>query len=478
MNAESNVVDFNDENLKKHQVGDALVNDRAYVKRGAVFEDCFNFDASFFGYSVKDAELMDPQQRQFLECAWEALEDSGNVPEKFKGEIAVFATQGRNYYFMEHVYNSVSSDLNLFQAILGNEKDFLSTKVSFKLNLTGPSITTQTACSSSLVSIQMACENLKTKGCDMALAGGVSLFYNYGYLYQDELIESPDGYCRAFDKNAKGTIVTSGVGIVVLKRLSDALAQNDTIYALIKGGAINNDGSAKMAFTAPSVKGQSAVIEKALKNANVSPKTISYIEAHGTGTMLGDPIEWTALHNVYQQYCAEPEFCTIGSVKTNIGHTDSAAGVFGLMKTALALKHKVLPATLNFEDLNPEIASFNKLFRVSNKTTTWKSNARTRRASVSSFGLGGTNAHVILEEYSEPETRVSKKENNSIFLIPFSAKNRESLYALATNYKNFLANNESLNLQTLFIQHNLGVLNFKKEDIYWYASTQIRKLVS
>ena len=213
-----------------------------------------------------------------------------------------------NYYFMEHVYNSVSSDLNLFQAILGNEKDFLSTKVSFKLNLTGPSITTQTACSSSLVSIQMACENLKTKGCDMALAGGVSLFYNYGYLYQDELIESPDGYCRAFDKNAKGTIVTSGVGIVVLKRLSDALAQNDTIYALIKGGAINNDGSAKMAFTAPSVKGQSAVIEKALKNANVSPKTISYIEAHGTGTMLGDPIEWTALHNVYQQYCAEPNF--------------------------------------------------------------------------------------------------------------------------------------------------------------------------
>ncbi|MBI2786356.1 MAG: amino acid adenylation domain-containing protein [Legionella longbeachae] len=351
INEGTNLRQLSAEELRANSINESLLARDTYVKRGAIYEDPFSFDASFFGYSVKDAEIMDPQQRQFLECAWEALEYSGNVPEKFKGDIAVFATQGRNDYFMNHLYASPIAQTNWFQAILGNEKDFLSTKASYKLNLTGPSITLQTACSSSLVAVQMACESLKTRSSDMALAGGVSLFYNHGYEYQEDMIESPDGYCRAFDARAKGTVVTSGVGIVVLKRLSDAIEQKDTIYAVIKGGAINNDGSSKMAFTAPSVDGQSAVIEKALKNANCSPDNISYIEAHGTGTQLGDPIEWTALHNVYQKYTDQEGRCTIGSVKTNIGHTDSAAGVFGLMKTVFALKHKVLPATLNFETL-------------------------------------------------------------------------------------------------------------------------------
>ena len=453
-NGETNLRDFTNEELKD-------IANSSYVKRGAVFEDSFSFDANFFGYSVKDAEIMDPQQRLFLECAWEALENSGNVPEKFKGEIGVFATQGRNYYFLEHVYNPTTSNLNLFKAILGNEKDFLSTKVSFKLNLTGPSITTQTACSSSLVSIQMACESLKIKSCDMALAGGSSIFYNKGYLYEEELIESPDGYCRAFDDKAKGTVVTSGVGLVVLKRLSDAIAQNDTIYALIKGGAINNDGSSKMAFTAPSVEGQSAVIEKALKNAKVSPETISYIEAHGTGTMLGDPIEWTALHNVYQKYIDQSEHCTIGSVKTNIGHTDSAAGVLGLIKTVLALKHKILPATLNFERLNPEIASFNKLFHVSNTRSDWESKTKPRRAAISSFGLGGTNAHLILEEFPDELAASEKTLDSNFFLIPISAKNRKSLYALATKFKQYLASTQS-DLQDIAYTAQFGRAEFQK----------------
>lgn len=475
VNEETNLREITKDELRKNAISEELIASDTYVKRGAVFDDVFCFDAGFFGYSVKDAEIMDPQQRQFLECAWEALEHSGNVPEKFSGEISVFATQGRNDYFINHVHPHALSDGSMFQAILGNEKDFVSTKASYKLNLTGPSITLQTACSSSLVCVQMACESLKTHGSDLALAGGVSLFYNHGYQYQDDLIESPDGYCRAFDTKAKGTVVTSGVGVVILKRLSDAIAQKDTIYAVIKGGAINNDGASKMAFTAPSVSGQSAVIEKALANSNVSSETISYIEAHGTGTHLGDPIEWTALHNVYQKNSEKEGKCTIGSVKTNIGHTDSAAGVFGLMKTALALKNNVLPATLNFESLNSEIASFNKLFNVSNKTSKWCSDQFPRRAAVSSFGLGGTNAHVVLEEYVDDKSKQElseDQEETKYYLIPFSAKSRESLYLMATKLKNFIEFEENVDFNNLAFTAQYGRAEFKERGFFIVCDNQ------
>lgn len=468
----SNIRDYSAEELKANQVNETLINDPAYVKRGAVLENSFSFDAEFFGYSVKDAEVMDPQQRQFLECAWEALEYSGNIPEKFAGDIGVFASQGRNYYFLKNVYSDKSSmsETKLFQAILGNEKDFLATRVSFKLNLTGPSITLQTACSSSLVSVHMACESLKARTCDMALAGGVSLFYNYGYLYQDEMIEAPDGYCRAFDAKAKGTVITSGVGVVVLKRLSDAIKDKDTIYAVIKGGAINNDGSAKMGFTAPSVKGQVAVIERAIKNAKIEPQTIRYIEAHGTGTSLGDPIEWAALHEVFQKHIKQKEFCTIGALKTNIGHTDAAAGVLGLIKVVLALKHKIIPATLNFDELNPEIASFNYLFQVSSNTCYWDSQLIPRRAAVSSFGLGGTNAHIILEEYNGKEESV----NLSPFaLIPFSAKNEESLSLLAKEIQKNLETSDNFNLHDFAFTAQQGRAEFKKRG-YFVVKTDLK----
>lgn len=469
LNEETNLVDFSDEVLNAKQVDSTLYRLPDYVKRGAVFEDSFAFDADFFGYSVRDAELMDPQQRQFLECAFEAMEHAGNISDKFQGDVGVFSSQGRNYYFMNNVHpDNFESGSQFFQALLGNEKDFLSTRTAFKLNLRGPSITIQTACSSSLVSIQMACESLKTRGCDMALAGGVSLFYNHGYLYEPDLIESPDGYCRAFDSDAKGTVVTSGVGVVVLKRLSDAISQEDTIYALIKGGAINNDGASKMAFTAPSVQGQMAVIEKALKNANVHPETISYIEAHGTGTRLGDPIEWSALHNVYQKYVNKNDFCTIGSVKTNIGHTDSAAGVFGLIKTVLALKHQILPATLNFKKINPEIASFNTLFRISNHSTEWENSFLVRRAAVSSFGLGGTNAHLILEEYQ----MAAKPENAGYHLIPFSAKNRESLDNMAQKLEKFLHNNPGTSACDIAFTAQQGRAEFKERGYFLINQTE------
>ncbi|MDF2940513.1 MAG: hypothetical protein K0R66_1155 [Gammaproteobacteria bacterium] len=482
INDESTINDLSAEVLKMH-VDKKYLDDESYVKRGAIFEDIFDFDADFFGYSVKDAEIMDPQHRHFLECAWEALEHSGNIPEKFSGDIGVFACQGRDSYFVDRVYvdENELSRKGLLQALLGNGRDFLSTRTSFKLNLTGPSMTVQTACSSSLTAIQMACESLRLRNCDMALAGGVSFFYNYGYPYQAEMIESPDGYCRSFDEKAEGTVLTSGVGIVVLKRYSDAIAQGDEIIAVIKGGALNNDGASKMNFTSPSIEGQSSVIKKALQNAAISPDTISYVEAHGTGTLLGDPIEWAALHNVYEKYTSQPHFCHVGSVKSNIGHTDSAAGVFGVIKTALMLHHKSIPATLNFNKLNPDIASFNKLFQVTNKLKAWEVKAAPRRAAVSSFGLGGTNAHMILEEFVDAAQAHSEPESISeaFYLIPFSAKSQESFIQMEKNLANFIAESQhGINYRDLAYTAQQGRSEFFKKRGYFVIGDQSRSIVS
>lgn len=466
----STIRDFSAEE-SKISISELLLNNKSYVNRGSILEDTYCFDATFFGYSVKEAEVMDPQQRQFLECAWEALENSGNVPEKFKGDIGVFVSQGKNYYYLEHICGNshYSNNSHDYQIMMGNEKDFLSTKISYKLNLSGPSINIQTGCSSSLVSIHVACQHLQNKNCDMALAGGISLFYNPGYLYEEGMIESPDGYCRAFDAEAKGTVAGSGMGIVVLKRLQDAIAQRDTIYAVIKGSAINNDGSNKISYTAPSIEGQVAVIEKALQNANVHPETINYIEAHGTGTPLGDPIEWKALHEVYQRYTDKKAFCTLGSVKTNIGHTDAAAGVLGLIKTVLSLKNKIIPATLNFKSLNPEIMTFNTLFCVNSESLCWPDNGNIRRAAVSSFGIGGTNAHVILEEYDEKISEdpfLTEEKLTSAVLIPFSAKNRSSLFAMAEKIKNFITVEKNQNVHSVAFTAQEGRAEFSERGYF------------
>ena len=370
---------------------------RNYVKANAILSDIELFDANFFDFSPKEAELTDPQHRLFLECAWLALENAGYDPETYPGSIGVYAGVGMNTYLLNNLYPIDSG--SSYQVMIGNDKDFLSTRVSYKLNLTGPSVNVQTACSTSLVAVHLACQSLINGECNMALVGGVSIRVpqKAGYLYQEGMIMSPDGHCRAFDANAKGTVGGNGVGIVVLKGLEEAIADGDNIIAIIRGSAINNDGAVKVGYTAPSVEGQAAVIKQAQGIAEIEPETITYVETHGTGTVMGDPMEIAALKEAFAT--KKKGFCAIGSLKTNMGHLDVAAGVAGLIKTVLALKHKLIPPSLNFEKPNPQIDFTNSPFYVNTKLAEWKTNGTPRRAGVSSFGIGGTNAHVVLEEW-------------------------------------------------------------------------------
>ncbi|TBR56967.1 polyketide synthase, partial [Westiellopsis prolifica IICB1] len=349
---------FTDDELENAGEDAAVLRNPNYVKAAPILSDIDMFDASFFDISPREAEVMDPQQRLFLECAWEALEHAGYDPEREKRWIGVYAGSNLSTYF----HYNLSSHHDLFeelstQLFIGNDKDYVPTRVSYKLNLKGPSLNINTACSTSLVAIHAASRSLLNYECDMALAGGITIKVPHltGYLYQKDGISSPDGHCRAFDANAGGTVMGSGVGIVVLKRLKDALADGDHIYAVLKGSAINNDGSGKVAFTAPSVVGQAKVIAEAQAIAKFDPETITYIETHGTGTKLGDPIEISALKKVFNAHTQKKGFCAIGSVKTNVGHLNSAAGVAGLIKAVLALQHKMIPPSLHFETPNPTI---------------------------------------------------------------------------------------------------------------------------
>ncbi|MFW9261376.1 type I polyketide synthase, partial [Nostoc sp. CALU 546] len=392
---------FSDEELEASGVDPAWLNDRNYVKAGVRLSDIEMFDAPFFDFSPKEAEIIDPQHRILLECAWEALENAGYNPSSGKGLTGVYVGTNMSNYFL----SNLSSHPDIIQSrglavIYGNSQDFAATRVSYKLNLKGPSINVQTACSTSLVAVHSACQGLLNYECDMALAGGISIesLQKQGYFYQEGSITSPDGHCRAFDANAQGTIFGDGAGIVVLKRLEDALTDGDCIHAVIKGSAINNDGAAKVGYTAPSVSGQAEVIAEAQAIAGVAAETITYIEAHGTGTALGDPIEISALKKAFAARTKQKNFCAIASVKTNIGHLNTAAGVTGLIKTVLALKNQQIPPSLHFQQPNPEIDFANSPFYVNTKLSPWQSNGTPRRAGVSSFGIGGTNAHVILEQ--------------------------------------------------------------------------------
>ena len=334
---------FTDEELASAGIPEQLIADHYYVPAKGFLEDADLFDAAFFGYPPREAELIDPQQRLFLESSWEALERAGYDPARYQGSIGVYAGSSTNTY-KQNLYShpELVSAGGGMQVFISSDKDFLPTRVSYKLNLRGPSITIQTACSTSLVAIHEACKSLLENECDIALAGGVSVMASrvQGYIYQDESIMSPDGHCRAFSNDAKGTVNGEGVGIVVLKRLSEAKRDGDNIHAVIRGTAINNDGSNKVGFTAPSVDGQAEVIAMAHAAAGVTPNSISYIETHGTGTTLGDPIEVAALTRVFADNSNDnPASCSIGAVKTNIGHLDAAAGVTAVIKTALSLKH-------------------------------------------------------------------------------------------------------------------------------------------
>ncbi|WP_088830391.1 type I polyketide synthase [Paenibacillus tyrfis] len=371
------------------------------VHAAGILEEAADFDAVFFGMTPREAEMTDPQHRLFLECAYEALESAGYPPTRCPERVGVYAGSGQSDY-LQHVlsHDELVESFGPFQIGIGNHPDFLATRVSYKLNLNGPSVAVQTACSSSLVAVHMACQALLTYECDMAIAGGVSVKADQtaGFDYQEGGILSPDGHCRAFDAKSQGTAVGNGAGAVLLKRLDEAVSDGDVILAVIRGSAVNNDGAQKVGYTAPSVTRQAEVVREALAVSEIDPATMTYIEAHGTGTALGDPVEVAALTEAYREATNEKQYCAIGSVKTNIGHLDSAAGIAGLIKTVLCLQNKMLPPSLHYTEPNPKIDFANSPFYVNDRLREWKTDGHPRRAGISSFGMGGTNAHVVLEE--------------------------------------------------------------------------------
>jgi acyl transferase domain-containing protein len=454
-NSVESITWFSEQQLLEAGLDPETIQNPQYVRAKGVIEGIDLFDAAFFGFSPREARTMDPQQRLFLECAWEALERAGYDPKKYEDRIGVYAGASMNTYMLAtQLFKQFSMAGDPVPAILGSDKDFLATRVSYKLNLRGPSITVQTACSTSLVAVHMACQSLLNHECSMALAGGVSVRVpqNVGYLYQGEGIVSPDGHCRAFDAQGAGTVIGEGVGIVVLKRVEDALADKDCIFAIIKGSAINNDGAEKVGYTAPGHAGQVEVIEEALAIAGVEPETISYVEAHGTGTALGDPLELGALIQAYRTSTDAKQFCAIGSVKTNIGHLDAAAGVTGLIKAALALHYKRIPPSLNFEKPNPQIDFVQSPFYVNTTLATWPEHNYPRRAGVSSFGIGGTNVHLVLEEAPEPtETMMPVQSGNppETWLLPISARNPQALQALLHTYETWPGEHTDLPLHAI-----------------------------
>ena len=443
-NAEDCISRLSPEQLESEGIGSDVYEDPDYVAAAAVLENVEQFDAEFFGIPPREAELMDPQHRVFLECCWEALEDAGYDPRSCGNAMGVFAGARTDTYLL-----NIFSHPGLVQAVgpvhlgLGNDLAFLTSRVSHFLNLTGPAVSIQTACSTSLVAVHLACESLKKQQCNVALAGGVAISVPHyvGYRYEEGSLQSPDGRCRAFDAAARGMVFGNGAGTVVLKRLGDALASHDSIYAVIRGSAINNDGSDKASFTTPSAQGQMNVIREALRVADVSPDTIGYVECHGTGTPLGDAIEVRALMKAFGK--GAPGSCAIGSVKTNVGHLDAAAGMSGLIKTALSLRYQTIPASLYYEKPNPQITLQGTRFYVNSVTSRWKEASTPRRAGVSAYGVGGTNAHLILEEAPPLPSSVEKE---ALQILPLSARSEEALHRVCGNLAEHLRNLPQLNL--------------------------------
>jgi amino acid adenylation domain-containing protein len=411
-----------------------LSKDPNYVRARSILEDVGLFDAEFFGILPREAELMDPQQRLFLESCWQAFEDAGYDPATYPGPVGVYAGSSQSTYFLTRLCTSpgfISKysggyQVGSYPEMMGNNPDFLCTRVSYKLNLRGPSFTMVSGCSTSLMAVTQACQSLLTYQSDMALAGGSSITFpqKRGSYYQDGGMVSPDGHCRTFSADAQGTVFGSGVAVVLLKRLEDAVRDGDQIYAVIRGFAANNDGSAKVGYTAPSVEGQAQVIALAHEAAGVNPETIGYIEAHGTGTPLGDPIELAALTQAFHAHTKNKEFCAIGTAKTNVGHLDIAAGVTGLIHAAHIVRHGVFPPTLHFNAPNPKFDLQHSPFYVNSKLKEWKAQETPRRAGVSAFGVGGTNAHVVIEQAPD---RISPSSTRPVQLLTLSARSEASL---------------------------------------------------
>ncbi|MFG2638242.1 type I polyketide synthase [Streptomyces sp. NPDC048362] len=421
-----------------------------YVPAVAPLRGAEDFDAAFFGLTPREAALADPQHRIFLEQCWAALEDAGCDPERAGGRIGVWGGTSFNSYLVLNVLPGLGRDklLGEYPAALlhGNDKDYLTSRVAHRLGLTGPAVTVQTACSTSLVAVAEAARALLDYQCDTALAGGVSLKLpqDWGYVYETGGIQSPDGHCRAFDADAAGTVFGSGVGVVALKRLSDALADGDRVHAVILGAAVNNDGARKTGYTAPSVDGQVQVLHDAYSAAGVSPATVGYVEAHGTGTAIGDPVELAALDEVFAAEGLAPGTVAIGSVKTNVGHLNAASGVIGLIKTVLAVREGVLPPSLHYRRRNPR-TSEKSPFAVVDRLTRWTADGGPRRAGVSSFGVGGTNAHVVLEQ--PPAPRATDAPDAGERLIVVSAHSAPALAEATARLADALERTEAAGLR-------------------------------
>ncbi|MDB5139424.1 MAG: ppsE [Mucilaginibacter sp.] len=457
-----------------------LKNDPAYVKARGLIDKADEFDAEFFGFNPRSAELMDPQQRIFLEIAWEVLESSGYLPHKYAGAVGVFAGCGYNTYFTNNVlaHPDLVEKTGQFNTRLLNEKDYIATRTAYQLNLKGPAVAVYSACSTSLLAIAQAVSSIRDGQCEIALAGAASITspLKSGHLYEEGSIMSKDGHCRPFDAAATGTVFSDGAGVVLLKNLEDAKRDGDTIYAVIKGIGINNDGADKSSFGGPSAQGQAGVITMAMQDAGIDASSISYIEAHGTATPLGDPIEMEGLTIAFGVQ-KQKQFCAIGSVKSNIGHLTAASGVAGLIKTVLSLKHQQIPPSLFYNKLNPNINLDESPFYVNDKLNDWKSEEK-RYAGVSSFGVGGTNVHVILEEYvSVP---VLSGVSKPLSLITWSAKTGTSLANYAKKLAGFIEDNKNINIADIAftLQNTTADFNSRRFIIAGDSSDLLSKLIA
>nr|WP_084407138.1 type I polyketide synthase [Pedobacter panaciterrae] len=436
---------FSDEELDI-SIPDRVKNDKAYVKARGVINDADKFDSAFFGINPKLADLMDPQQRIFLEIAWEVLEKSGHLFPVYQKKIAIYAGSGSNTYYVNNVlqHSDLIENVGSLQVLTVNEKDYIASRTAYHLNLKGQAVSVNAACSTSLLAVAEAVNSLRSGQCDAAIAGAASITspINSGHIYQEGSMLSADGHCRPFDNDATGTVFSDGAGVVLLKRLSDAKLDGDVIYGVIKGVGLNNDGAEKGSFTAPNTEGQANAIKEAIADAGVNPSEISYIETHGTGTPIGDPIEFDGLVKAFGHQ-NKTQFCAIGSVKSNFGHLTQAAGVTGLIKACLSLHHKKIPASLGYKQGNKNIDFLNSPFYVNNNLTDWNSNFK-RVAGVSSFGVGGTNVHVIIEEYENPES--ISTTGRPYDLITWSAKSESSREQYGSSISNYIRKNSDVNI--------------------------------
>ena len=499
INGVDSITHFTDVELAEAGIAPERLQNPDYVKARGVLKDADRFDAAFFGIPPKEADVLDPQHRLFLECASESLEDAGCDPETYNGTVGVWAGSSLNTYLLANLCGTRAGIEELVQSyqvgnyaiLAGNDKDFLPTRVSYKLNLTGPSMSVGTGCSTSLVAVAQACQSLLAGQCHMALAGGVSVSFPQarGYLYQPGGMVSPDGACRAFDAEASGTVFGGGVGVVALKRLADAVADGDQVYAVIRGYGLTNDGSQKASYTAPSADGQAEAIFQAQSMAGFSADTISYVEAHGTATPLGDPIEVAGLVKAFQRTTDKTGFCVLGTVKPNVGHLEAASGVTGLIKTALALRHKRLPPTLHYRSPNPRLDLAKSPFIVSAELTEWQATGdHPRRAGVSSFGVGGTNAHVVLEE-APPVPSVPIQDSRSEWqLLTVSARTETALETAADNLARHLKTHPEIvladaahTLQTgrrAFAHRRIVVCRSADEAVHALQTRDARRVIS